>query len=93
MEIFNASTVIFEIIGIIGFALYVLNYMLLTLRYLNGHNLSYFVLNLAAAAFVLVGLIGSFNLASALIQVFWVVISFVGIILRFTKPAYSGSGL
>lgn len=86
MEIFNLSSVIFETIGVIGFGLYVLNYTLLTLRYPSGHDVAYFNLNLLAAAFVLVGLMASFNLASALIQVFWVGMSLVGIALKFTRP-------
>lgn len=88
MEIFDLSPVIFETIGVIGFGLYVLNYTLLTLRYINGHDVAYFILNLLAATFVLVGLITSFNLASALIQVFWVAMSLIGITLRFTRPPH-----
>lgn len=67
MDIFSLSPVIFETISIIGFGLYVLNYTLLTLRYLSGHDVAYFILNLLAAAFVLVGLMAGFNLALALI--------------------------
>ena len=77
---------VFEMIGVAGFALYVINYSLLTLRFLDGHSLSYFVLNLLAAAFVLVGLTVSFNLASAMIQLFWVAMSSLGIVLRLTRP-------
>ena len=91
MEIFNLSPVIFETIGVIGFGLYVLNYTLLTLRYLSGHDVAYIILNLLAAAFVLVGLMVSFNLASALIQVFWVGMSLVGIALKFTRPPNNAS--
>ena len=77
---------VFEMIGVAGFALYVINYSLLTLRFMDGHSLSYFVLNLLAAAFVLVGLTVSFNLASAMIQLFWVAMSSLGIVLRLTRP-------
>jgi hypothetical protein len=89
MEISNLSPVIFETIGVIGFGLYVLNYTLLTLRCLSGHDVVYFILNLLAAAFVLVGLVTSFNLASALIQIFWVAMLLVGIGLRFARPPHS----
>jgi hypothetical protein len=77
---------VFEMIGVAGFALYVINYSLLTLRFMDGHSLSYFVLNLLAAAFVLVGLTVSFNLASAMIQLFWVAMSSLGIVLRLARP-------
>lgn len=89
MEIFDLSPAIFETIGVLGFGLYVLTYTLLTLRYINGHDICYFSLNLTAATFVLVGLAGSFNLASALIQIFWVAMSILGIVLRITKPSAS----
>lgn len=77
---------LFEFIGVLGFGLYVLNYMLLTLRVLDGHGILYFVLNAAAASMVLVGLMASFNLASVLIQVFWIVISIVAISMRLIGP-------
>jgi len=87
MEFLIVNPDYFELIGIAGFALYVINYSLLTLRFMSGQSLSYFVLNLLAAAFVLVGLTVSFNLASAMIQLFWVVMSTLGIALRLMRPA------
>ena len=79
----------FETIGVIGFCLYVLAYTLLTLRLLAGNSVKYFSLNLTAASCVLIGLTVSFNLASALIQLFWVVMSLVGITLHVLRPARS----
>jgi len=76
---------ILEVIGIAGFALYVTNYALLTARVLNGNCVAYFLLNLLASGCVLVGLTHSFNLASALIQAFWVAMSLIGIAMRI-KP-------
>ena len=77
----------FETIGVIGFCLYVLAYTLLTLRILAGNSVRYFALNLVAATCVLIGLTASFNLASALIQLFWVVMSLIGITLHLVRPA------
>lgn len=73
---------LFEMIGVAGFVLYVLNYGLITIKWLNSDDISYFLLNWLAASFVLVGLIQSFNLASALIQIFWIGISTVAIVIR-----------
>lgn len=78
--------VLFEGIGVMGFALYVLNYGLLTFQRTTSQSQTYFVLNLFAASMVLIGLTYSFNLASALIQMFWIVISIVAIALRL-RPA------
>ncbi len=75
----------FEIIGVAGFGLYVMNYTLLTFHRLHSHDALYFGINLVAVACVLAGLLVSFNLASALIQLFWVVISTAAIAIRLRK--------
>ncbi|MEM8653449.1 MAG: hypothetical protein AAGF36_01790 [Pseudomonadota bacterium] len=79
---------IYELVGILGFALYVMNYGLLTTRCLSGDCLTYFTINLVAASCVLLGLMTSFNLASALIQIFWVAMSIVGIVIRLRRRRY-----
>lgn len=81
------SLTLAELIGAFGFMLYVAAYSLLTLRFLSTACITYFVLNLSAASCVLIGLTASFNLASVLIQLFWVAISLVGIALRLAQPA------
>ena len=73
---------LFEAIGVTGFALYVMNYTLLTFHRITSHSSAYFIINLAASSMVLIGLTHSFNLASALIQLFWIVISITAIALR-----------
>jgi hypothetical protein len=75
-----------EFVGVLGFGLYVLNYTLLTTRVISGNSLQFFSLNLTAASCVLIGLTVSFNLASVLIQVFWVVMSLIGITLNMIRP-------
>lgn len=73
---------ILNAIGVAGFVLYVLNYFLLTLRKMSSECIAYFAMNWAAATMVLIGLAASFNLASALIQLFWIAISTIGIVIR-----------
>ena len=73
---------IFDAFGFSGFALYVLNYTLLTLQRLVAESIRYFGMNLAAAALVLIGLTGAFNLASAMIQIFFICSSAVAILIR-----------
>ncbi len=84
MEALELTTV-YEAIGVIGFILYVGNYALLTFNKLNSEDAMYFILNWVAATCVLIGLMSSFNLASALIQVFWIAISSWGIFIRFSR--------
>lgn len=84
MDFFDTSpgSLFIELIGISGFILYVLNYTLLTFRVLDAQHVAYFAINLTAASFVLIGLSASFNLASAMIQLFWICISIIAIALR-----------
>lgn len=76
-----------EFIGLIGFCTYVANYTALTLRWLRSDSITYFVINFCAASFVLIGLSASFNLAAALIQSFWIVISIIAIAIRLADRA------
>ncbi|MDJ0628346.1 MAG: hypothetical protein QNJ44_08790 [Rhodobacter sp.] len=80
-----SNPVIFELVGVAGFGLYVMNYTLLTFHKLHSHDALYFGINLVAASCVLAGLLVSFNLASAMIQLFWVVISIVAIAVRLSR--------
>jgi predicted membrane protein len=79
------SSEVLDAIGVAGFGLYVLNYSLLTVQRVQSHQICYFVINGLAAAMVLVGLMSTFNLASALIQIFWIFISITAIIIRIRK--------
>ncbi|WP_420862846.1 CBU_0592 family membrane protein [Algirhabdus cladophorae] len=71
-----------EVAGVAGFCLYVVNYSLLTFKIISAGHKLFFALNGTAAALVLMGLMVSFNLASAMIQVFWITISIIGILIR-----------
>lgn len=77
---------LFDAIGVFGFGLYVLNYTMLTFHRLTSHCKTYFAINLVAASMVLTGMTFSFNLASALIQMFWIGISITAIIMRSRAP-------
>lgn len=69
----------FELAGLIGVILYVGAYAALQLGFLRGNGYSYALANLLASALVLVSLLTSFNLSSAIIQMMWVVISTAGL--------------
>lgn len=73
---------IFDAVGVVGFAMYVMNYTLLTFKKLSSESVYYFIINWLAASFVLISLFTSFNLASAMIQVFWIAISTIAIFIR-----------
>ena len=72
-------------IGVCGFVLYVVNYTLLTVGWVSGDSVQYLAVNLVAAALVLIGLSSNFNLASALIQSFFITMSTLGIAIRILR--------
>ena len=78
---------VFNYIGIVGFGVYVLAYQLLNTGRLDSKSDGYFWLNLLAASLVLIGLAHAFNLASALIQMFWIAISVHAIVSRQRRKA------
>lgn len=70
------------VLGLVGFVAYLCGYALVQLGRMNGNGLAYAWTNLAGASLVLASLLESFNLASALTQVTWIVVSTVGISRR-----------
>lgn len=70
---------IFQIIGLVGFFVYIGSFAALQAKVLDGNGSAYCVLNILAAALVLVSLTEAFNLASILIQISWIAIGLVGI--------------
>lgn len=69
-----------EWVGILGVGLYVGNYTLITLNHGRIGTLWYFAMNGAAACCVLYSLTDAFNIASLLIQLFYVVLSLIGML-------------
>ena len=73
-------TDITQAVGIIGFIFYMLSYFLLLFGKLKGTDNTYILMNMVAASCVLFSLMNHFNLASALIQIFWIVVSIAGLV-------------
>jgi hypothetical protein len=63
----------------LGVAFYVGSYAALQSGLIRGSSYTYAILNLIAATLVLISLTHAFNAASAIIQVFWILVSIVGI--------------
>lgn len=68
-----------DIIGTLGVAAILITYLLTQLGRMQVDHLLYPVLNAIGAAFVLVSLLYEFNLYAMVIEVFWFLISLVGI--------------
>ncbi|MEL6642215.1 MAG: hypothetical protein AAFP98_13060 [Pseudomonadota bacterium] len=81
-ETFLDSDQLCRVAGLFGFAFYMASFAALQFKIIDGHGLTYSLLNVLAASLVLVSLTAEFNLASALIQVSWIIIGCAGVLLR-----------
>ena len=76
-----------DFIGNVGVVVLMVTYLMLQLNKLSSDGLAYSVLNAAGASLIVVSLIYDFNLSALLMEVFWVLISFVGIYRYFRLKA------
>jgi len=68
-----------DIIGSIGVFFVVTAYFLLQINKLNTKNISFSILNAIGSLMILYSLFDNWNLASVMIESFWILISFIGI--------------
>lgn len=89
LDMYSPETLthVFRWIGVAGFVTYVAVYAALCLGVWAGDSLRYFCGNTLAAGLVLISLSAEFNLASALIQSFWIVMGCIAILLRLVRRA------
>jgi len=76
-----------DFIGNIGVIVLMVTYLMLQLNKLSSDALAYSVLNAVGASMIVVSLLFDFNLSALLMEVFWVLISFVGIYRYFRLKA------
>jgi len=68
-----------DTIGMLGTVLVVLAFFLLQLERTDPRGLSYNLINLCGALFLLLSLCFNFNLASFVIELFWISASLIGL--------------
>lgn len=68
-----------DAVGLAGTFLVVLAYYLLQLERIHPKSLSYNTINLVGAALLLLSLCFNFNLASFVIEIFWIGASLIGL--------------
>lgn len=73
---------LYQIIGLAGFLAYMAGFAGLQLGWLDGNGSTYVWTNIIGASLVLISLTHAFNLASALIQISWIVIGVAGLVRR-----------
>lgn len=76
----------YDFVGNIGVFLILITYLLLQLGKLDTRTIRYSVLNAMGALAILLSLYFEFNLSAFLIEFFWLLISFVGLVK--TIPIY-----
>ena len=76
-----------DLVGNIGVVILMVTYLLLQLNRLRSDELAYSLLNAAGATLIILSLLVNFNLSALLMEVFWVLISFVGIYRYFRLKA------
>ena len=72
-----------DFIGNTGVVVLMIAYLMLQLNKLRSDGLTYSLLNAIGASLVIVSLLFDFNLSALLMEVFWVLISLVGIFRYF----------
>ena len=68
-----------DFLGIIGVGIIVVTYLFLQLGKLRSEALSYSLMNAIGASLIVVTLLINFNLSALLMEVFWVLISLLGV--------------
>lgn len=76
-----------DFVGNIGVVILMVTYLLLQLNKIRSDDLMYSLLNAVGASLIVVSLLVNFNLSALLMEVFWVLISFVGIYRHFRLKA------
>src|SRR4029078_427103 len=76
-----------DLVGNIGVVILMVTYLLLQLNRIRSDDLMYSLLNAVGASFIIVSLLVNFNLSALLMEVFWVLISFLGIYRYFRLKA------
>ncbi len=77
---------IIDMIGMTGTLLVVLAYFLLQLEKADAKGIIYNMMNLIGAILLLVSLCFNFNLASFVIELFWISASLIGVIKYYRRP-------
>jgi hypothetical protein len=75
----NMNYGLMDFVGNVGVAILIVTYLALQLEKIRSTDLSYSALNALGAGLIVASLIVDFNLSALVIEVCWVLISFIGI--------------
>ena len=80
------ETGIADAIGMLGTLLVLVAYYLMQLEYTDPRGIAYNMINLLGAVLLLVSLYFNFNLASVVMEVFWIGASLIGLWKYWRRP-------
>jgi len=81
-----------DVIGNLGVVMIVGSYFLVQIGKMSGASLTYTLLNGLGAAFIMVSLYFDFNLSAFIVELFWILISLVGLVrIYFQRRKKSGA--
>jgi hypothetical protein len=75
-----------DLLGNAGFLCIIGSYFWLQIGRTSGQTRGYSLINAIGAALILVSLYHDFNLSAVLVEIFWLVISLLGLIISLRKP-------
>ncbi len=81
-DVLNSLTIV-DAVGSAGALVVVAAYFATQMRMMNSDDLAFPVINLLGSVLIAYSLLHNFNLASMLIEGFWIIISVIGIIQYF----------
>ena len=76
-----------DLLGLIGVVIIVVTYLFLQLGKLSSNALAYSLMNAIGASLIVLSLLVNFNLSALLMEVFWVLISLLGVYRYFRLKA------
>ena len=79
------SYVCYDLVGNLGGALIIVSYFFLQVGLVSACNVWYSTLNFVGAAAITLSLYYEFNLSAFIIEVFWMLISLMGILRYYAK--------
>ena len=74
-----------DFLGNLGVLLIIGSYFWLQIGRISGQSPVYSLINAAGAALILVSLYFNFNLSAVIVEVFWLIISLVGLVIAMKK--------
>ena len=70
-----------DYVGALGAALIIMAYLYLQLGKFSGQDIAFSLLNIIGSILILISLSFNFNFSAAIIEIFWLIISFLGLAL------------